>query len=67
MDSTILRAPSRATAVLSTWNKCTDVLANLEGLVAQTLPFERIVVVDNASSALYAAFRTCVAWEGWAG
>lgn len=43
-------APDRATAVLSTWNKCTDVLANLEGLVAQTLPFERIVVVDNASS-----------------
>ena len=40
----------RATAVLSTWNKSKDVLANLEGLVAQTCPFDRIVVVDNASS-----------------
>jgi GT2 family glycosyltransferase len=40
----------RVTAVLSTWNKCADVLANLEGLCAQTCPFEAIVVVDNASS-----------------
>ena len=42
-------SPGRATAVLSTWNKCEDVLANLEGLAAQTYPFARIVVVDNAS------------------
>lgn len=38
-----------ATAVVSTWNKRDDVRANLEALHAQTLPFERIVVVDNAS------------------
>jgi len=42
--------PGRATAVLSTWNKCADVLANLEALAAQTYPFERVVVVDNAST-----------------
>ena len=42
-------APSRATAVISTWNKKDDVRANLESLRAQTLPFEEIVVVDNAS------------------
>ncbi len=40
----------RATAVLSTWNKCADVIANLETLHAQTYPFARVVVVDNASS-----------------
>lgn len=40
---------SGATAVISTWNKAEDVRANLEGLQAQTLPFDRIVVVDNAS------------------
>ncbi len=39
----------RTTAVVSTWNKCSDVRANLESLRAQTLPFSAIVVVDNAS------------------
>jgi GT2 family glycosyltransferase len=38
-----------ATAVVSTWNKCADVRANLEALRAQTLPFEEIVAVDNHS------------------
>ncbi|MEE8468401.1 MAG: glycosyltransferase family 2 protein, partial [Planctomycetota bacterium] len=38
-----------ATAVISTWNKCEDVRANLLGLLAQTRPFDDIVVVDNAS------------------
>lgn len=42
-------ARSGATAVISTWNKKDDVRANLESLRAQTLPFEEIVVVDNAS------------------
>jgi len=37
------------TAVISTWNKAEDVIANLEAIEAQTLPFEEIVVVDNAS------------------
>ncbi|MEM7517309.1 MAG: glycosyltransferase, partial [Planctomycetota bacterium] len=36
----------RATAVVSTWNKRDDVLANLESLRGQTLPFAEIVVVD---------------------
>jgi len=39
----------RTTAVVSTWNKKEDVRANLESLRAQTLPFDEIVVVDNAS------------------
>lgn len=48
------RAPRRdpalaATAVVSTWNKRDDVRANLEALRAQTVPFDEIVVVDNAS------------------
>ncbi len=38
-----------ATAVICTWNKVDDVCANLDGLRAQTLPFDDIVVVDNAS------------------
>lgn len=47
-------SPSRsgapaATAVISTWNKKDDVRANLVGLMAQTMPFSSIVVVDNAS------------------
>lgn len=42
------RAP-RVTAVISTWNKAGDVCANLDGLRAQTRPFDQIVVVDNAS------------------
>jgi GT2 family glycosyltransferase len=37
------------TAVISTWNKADDVLANLAAIEAQTLPFDEIVVVDNAS------------------
>ena len=41
--------PSGATAVISAWNKKDDVRANLESLRAQTLRFEQIVVVDNAS------------------
>lgn len=39
-----------ATAVISTWNKCADVCANLDALRAQLRPFSDIVVVDNASS-----------------
>lgn len=37
------------TAVVSTWNKKEDLRANLESLRAQTLPFDDVVVVDNAS------------------
>jgi GT2 family glycosyltransferase len=40
----------RATAVVSTWNKKEDLRQNLDGLRAQTLPFDSIVVVDNAST-----------------
>lgn len=40
----------RATAVLSTWNKLDVVIANIESLQKQTLPFEAIVVVDNCST-----------------
>jgi LmbE family N-acetylglucosaminyl deacetylase/GT2 family glycosyltransferase len=39
-----------ATAVISTWNKLDVVRENLDSLRAQTLPFESIVVVDNAST-----------------
>ncbi|MBL8861470.1 MAG: glycosyltransferase family 2 protein [Planctomycetes bacterium] len=39
----------RTTAVVSTWNKKEDVRANVDALRAQTLPFDEIVVVDNAS------------------
>lgn len=50
-----------ATAVISTWNKKDDVLANLAGLHAQARPFDEVVVVDNASSdgtaeAIHAAY-----------
>ncbi|MFT5287951.1 MAG: LmbE family N-acetylglucosaminyl deacetylase/GT2 family glycosyltransferase [Planctomycetota bacterium] len=38
------------TAVISTWNKVDVLRDNLDSLRAQTLPFEEIVVVDNASS-----------------
>ncbi len=38
------------TAVISTWNKAVDVCANLDGLRAQTRPFDAVIVVDNASS-----------------
>lgn len=47
-----------ATAVISTWNKCDDLRANLAGLRAQTLPFTSIVVVDNASTDRTAAMVT---------
>jgi len=40
----------RTTAVVSTWNKREDLRENLVALLAQTLPFESIVVVDNAST-----------------
>jgi GT2 family glycosyltransferase len=40
----------RTTAVVSTWNKAADLRENLQSLQAQTLPFEAIVVVDNAST-----------------
>jgi GT2 family glycosyltransferase len=43
-------APLRTTAVVSTWNKAADLRENLQSLLAQTLPFESIVVVDNAST-----------------
>lgn len=39
-----------ATAVISTWNKLDVVRENLDSLRAQTLPFQEIVVVDNAST-----------------
>lgn len=39
----------RTTAVVSTWNKKEDLRANMESLRAQTLPFDDVVVVDNAS------------------
>lgn len=38
-----------SSAVLSSWNKREDLAANLEAIRAQTLPFESVVVVDNAS------------------
>lgn len=43
-------AASGVTAVISTWNKVGDLCANLDGIRAQTRPFEDVVVVDNASS-----------------
>ena len=39
-----------ATAVISTWNKASDVRENLTSLRAQTRLFRSIIVVDNASS-----------------
>lgn len=42
--------PPAATAVISTWNRVEEVCANLAALRAQTMPFEAIVVVDNAST-----------------
>lgn len=39
----------RTSAVLSSFNKLKDLAANLEAIRAQTLPFESVVVVDNAS------------------
>jgi len=38
-----------ATAVISTWNKLKDLRANLDGIRAQTRPFDAVIVVDNAS------------------
>ncbi|MFT5283908.1 MAG: LmbE family N-acetylglucosaminyl deacetylase/GT2 family glycosyltransferase [Planctomycetota bacterium] len=38
------------TAVICTWNKAEELRPNLQALRAQTLPFEAIIVVDNASS-----------------
>ena len=40
----------RATAVISSFNKKEDVRANLAAVFRQTLPFDSVVVVDNASS-----------------
>ena len=39
-----------ATAVISTWNKADVLRENLDSLRAQSVPFESIIVVDNASS-----------------
>jgi len=39
-----------STAVICTWNKAEELRPNLEALRAQTLPFESVIVVDNASS-----------------
>jgi GT2 family glycosyltransferase len=39
-----------ATAVICTWNKAEELRPNLEALRAQTLPFEAVVVIDNAST-----------------
>ncbi|MFT4537626.1 MAG: GT2 family glycosyltransferase [Planctomycetota bacterium] len=44
------RTRPTVTAVISTWNKCSDVRANLLAIRAQALPFDEVVVVDNASS-----------------
>jgi LmbE family N-acetylglucosaminyl deacetylase/GT2 family glycosyltransferase len=38
-----------ATAVVSTWNKVDEVCKNVDALLDQSLAFEEIVVVDNAS------------------
>ena len=43
-------APLEATAVISSFNKRDEVRANLAAVFAQTRPFARVVVVDNASS-----------------
>lgn len=43
------RAPT-ATAVISTWNKASDVCQNLAALRGQTELFDDVIVVDNASS-----------------
>ncbi|MFT7484346.1 MAG: LmbE family N-acetylglucosaminyl deacetylase/GT2 family glycosyltransferase [Candidatus Paceibacteria bacterium] len=40
----------RTTAVLTSFNKRDDVRENLAAIFKQTLPFERVIVVDNASS-----------------
>jgi GT2 family glycosyltransferase len=40
----------QATAVISSFNKREEVRANLAAVLAQTRPFARVVVVDNASS-----------------
>lgn len=45
-----LRHLPRATAVISSFNKREEVRANLAAVLAQSLPFEKVVVVDNASS-----------------
>ena len=42
-------AEPATTAVISTWNKRDDLRANLEGLRAQTRPFQAVIVVDNHS------------------
>ncbi|NOT32524.1 MAG: glycosyltransferase [Planctomycetes bacterium] len=39
----------RASAVISTWNKCAVVCENLRSIRAQSLPFAEVIVVDNAS------------------
>lgn len=39
-----------ASAVISTWNKCEVVCANLRSIRAQSLPFAEVIVVDNAST-----------------
>ena len=46
-------------AVISTWNKCQDVRANLLGIRAQSLPFDEVVVVDNASTDATATMIAC--------
>ncbi|GJM22375.1 MAG: hypothetical protein DHS20C15_22900 [Planctomycetota bacterium] len=40
----------KITAVISTWNRCDDVLANVAALKAGSRPPDEIIVVDNASS-----------------
>lgn len=44
------REGATATAVISTWNKSSDVRENLASLRGQTRPFDAVIVVDNASS-----------------
>ncbi len=41
--------PWAASAVISSWNKIEDVRKNLDALRKQKLPFDEIVLVDNAS------------------
>ncbi|MCC6406053.1 MAG: PIG-L family deacetylase [Planctomycetes bacterium] len=48
--SALMVARSAVTAVMTAFNKKAPVLENLRALYAQTVPFARVVVVDNCSS-----------------
>lgn len=42
--------PWAMSAVISSWNKIEDVRKNLDAIRKQTVPFDEVVLVDNASS-----------------